>query len=157
MISSKTKAIIGIIVAGWLVVLMGLIAMNATRAEATVTGDLESSLEKMDEMELQGTSLAPMDIWGENTAAVMPICPGITEDEIAQMGVDTKQFTFENGAIPASTNYMLVLPMQGTPVVEKHFVENIDLCSQLSQMQPINPAALMVFLKDPAGAWLLVA
>ena len=46
--TEKTKALIGVIVAGWLVVLMGLVAFNATRAEAAITGDLESSIEKVD-------------------------------------------------------------------------------------------------------------
>lgn len=156
MISQKSKALIGVIVAGWLVVLMGLIVFNATRAEAAVTGDLESSMEKVDDMELHGTSLAPLDVWGENINAVMPICPGVTEENIAQLGVDPALFTYENGAIPEHTNYMLVLPMEGQPIAEKHFRENIDLCGQLQSAQPINPAALMTFIKDPNNTWIMV-
>lgn len=154
--SEKIKALIGVIVAGWLVVMMGLVAFNATRAEAAITGDLESSIEKIEDIDLQGTSLAPIDIWGENISAVMPICPGVTEANIEQLGVDPALFTYENGAIPEHTNYMLVLPTQGEPIAEKHFRKNIDLCGQLQQVQPINPAALMTFIKDPNDTWFMV-
>ena len=156
MLSEKTKALVGVIVAGWLVVLMGLIAFNATRAEAAITGDLESSIEQVEEMDLHGTSLAPLDIWGENISAVMPVCPGVTEDNIAQLGVDPALFAFENGAIPEHSNYMLVLPTQGQPIAEKYFRKDIDLCGQLQSAQPINPAALVTFIKDSNDTWLMV-
>ena len=154
--TEKTKALIGVIVAGWLVVLMGLVAFNATRAEAAITGDLESSIEKVDEIGLHGTSLAPLDIWGENISAVMPICPGVTEENIAQLGVDPAMLTFENGQIPEHSNYMLVLPTEGAPIAEKYFRQNIDLCGQLQSVQPSNPAALVTFIKDPNDTWLMV-
>src|SRR5699024_9117471 len=120
-LSEKTKALVGAIVAGRLVVFMALIAFYDARADIADTGDVESSIQLVEEMDLHGTSLAPLDIWSENISAVMPVCPGVTEDNIAQLGVDPALFAFENGAIPEHSNYMLVLPTQGQPIAEKYF------------------------------------
>src|SRR5690625_5175742 len=156
MMTEKTKALIGVIVAGWLVVLMGLVAFNATRAEAAITGDLESSIEKVDEIGLHGTSLAPLDIWGENISAVMPICPGVTEENIAQLGVDPAMLTFENGQIPEHSNYMLLLPTEGSPIAEQDFRQYFVLFGLMQYVQSINPASLVIFIKGLYDSWFMV-
>ncbi|MDY3128179.1 MAG: hypothetical protein SOW59_08690 [Corynebacterium sp.] len=158
MLSSKTKALIGIVIAGWLVVLLGLIAWSVSRPIPIVQGSVATTLSKMDSINMRTAGVMPLDVYGENIVGVIPVCQGVTPQDLEQgLDVNPAQFSFDNGVIPEAVNYMLLMDKNGETHVEKVMRADIDLCPNPQQIRAYQAGEMMFFVKEPnTKNWILV-
>lgn len=154
---SKTMtAVVAIVAAGWLVIMMAMVAMAATRDADKVQGSLSSTLEEISAAGLTGTAISPFDVYGEDWVAVGFVCPGFTDEMIEkEMNLDPSLFGTE-GEVPEDENYIVVRDQGGAAHVEKFSRDELDLCA--SPMPGYFDSRMMIpMVKTEQGNWVLAS
>lgn len=155
--SKSLKALAGAIVVLFLLAILGLVALSsqAPAESRAVAGGFERAVSAADEADLTITAVSPMDVYGEDFIAAMPVCPGATpEDVTGLLGLNGAPEGMEE-EVPEGTNYLVLIRMDGTAAADAIPQESIDLCAG-GQLPPFNAAQMLPLIKDPStDAWTI--
>ncbi|AKP08091.1 Hypothetical protein Cp262_0424 [Corynebacterium pseudotuberculosis] len=147
------RGLFAAIIVAFLVVIIAMIAMAHGRSGTTnKEGTLESTLHKIGSSNVHVTALSLSDLYGPEWVAGAMICPGATEQSIAQnYGIDTTDLHLNGGQVPEDVNYIVMASGDGDIRFEQLNRNEIDVCS-VGPQGGFETSSLIPFIKQD-GVW----
>ncbi|ADK28208.1 hypothetical protein [Corynebacterium pseudotuberculosis] len=147
------RGLFAAIIVAFLVVIIAMIAMAHGRSGTTnKEGALESTLHKIGSSNVHVTALSLSDLYGPEWVAGAMICPGATEQSIAQnYGIDTTDLHLNGGQVPEDVNYIVMASGDGDIRFEQLNRNEIDVCS-VGPQGGFETSSLIPFIKQD-GVW----
>lgn len=158
--SKNLKALAGVIIVGFLVIVLGMAALAAADRPAGgvsfPSGGLTRATEAAESAKLNATAVAPADVYGFEFQAAMPVCPRSTPEDVQKaLGLPTAPEGLPS-VVEQDTNYLLLIRQDGSSVADEISRDLIDLCGGPG-IQPLPTNSLLPLVKDEQGKWNLVA
>lgn len=147
------RGLLAAIIVAFLVVIIVMIAMAHGRSGTTnKEGALESTLRKISSSGVHATALSLSDLYGPEWVAGAMICPGATEQSIAQnYGIDTTDLHLNGGKVPEDVNYLVMASGDGDIRFEQLNRNEVDVCS-VGPQGGFETSSLIPFIKQD-GVW----
>lgn len=143
---------------GAMVLAMAGLIINAESPERSfaAAGSLERTVTALDEQGLNVAALSAADVYGLEWIAGAFVCPGETEESIAQQyQVDTAELNLDGEPVPEDTNYLMLLNAEESVAFDEIDRADIDFCAQ-----PLpglfDTRGLMPMFKADDGQWMLL-
>lgn len=156
--SKSLKTLAGVIIVLFLLAVAGLIFL-AGRAPAQAhfaTGGIERATAAADEAGMRLTAVSPMDVYGEEFVAAVPVCPGTTP----KLVMDTYGLPETPEGLPSQvdleSNYLVLVRNDGTSAADHIARASVDFCAA-GQVPPFNAAQMLPLMKTPAGGWVIAS
>lgn len=158
--TKQLKALAGVIIVGFLLIVVGMAAMSAYQRPAGGTafpsGGLERAVIAAEDANLTATAAAPMDIYGFDFQAAVPVCPRATPQSVQEtLGLPVAPEGLPN-TVEQDTNYLLLVRQDGSSVADEISRDTIDMCAG-QQVQPFNAGTLIPLMKDEQDTWIMVS
>ncbi|GAB3942328.1 hypothetical protein [Corynebacterium tapiri] len=156
--TKSLKILAGIIIAGFLVAILGLVALaqRAPVQAALPTGGIERAVAAADDAHLHLTAVSPMDAYGEEFVAAAAVCPRATpESVVEQLGLPSAPEGLPD-KVDQDSNYILLIREDGTSAADHISRDRVDLCSG-PQVPPFNAVQMLPLAKTEDGGWVLAA
>ena len=134
-----------VVIGGFAVFLAALIVLPMVRtadAESKEPSTVAQSLSTYPK-NLDFAMFIPQDVYGPEWSAAAAVCPGITEEQLKERGVETGNLNidFVDGAVPDDVNYMLLVSQYNEFKAEKLSRAKVDLCDGFLQQLKTPEAA----------------
>lgn len=130
-----------------------LIVASMNRAASPIEGTMASTLEEMPNLDM--VAVAPADVYGDNYKGALFVCPGMTEEMLAELHAPEGSFDFVDGKIPEGINYIVPVDAAGNMYVERADRKDIDVCSTQQIQGGVDAFSMVPFARNGAG-WVLV-
>lgn len=156
--SKSLKALAGVIIVLFLLAVAGLIFLSTRAPEQASfpSGGVERATAAADEAGLNLTAVSPMDAYGDEFVAAVPVCPGTTP----QLVMDTFGLPETPEGLPDNvdleSNYLLLIREDGTSAADEMSRSAVDFCGS-GQLPPFNAAQMLPLMKSEEGGWVLAA
>ena len=124
-----------VVIGAFAVFLAALIALPMVRtpeAESQEPSTVAKSLNTYPK-DLDYAMFIPQDVYGEEWNAIAAVCPGTTEEQLKNGGVETDglNIDFVDGAVPDDVNYLLRVSVNNEFKAEKLPRAKVDMCDGL--------------------------
>lgn len=156
--SKSLKTLAGVIIVLFVLAVAGLIALASRAPEQAnfPSGGVERAARAADDAGLHLTAVSPMDAYGAEYVAAVPICPGTTPELV----VDTFGLPEAPEGMPDQVdldmNYLVLLREDGTSAADAIARSAVDFCSA-GQLPPFNAAQMLPLMKTDEGGWVLAS
>lgn len=141
-----------------MVLVMAGMIINAESPDRSFAGagSLERTVTALDDQGLNVTALAPADVYGQGWVAGAFVCPGETEESVAQQyQVDSANLDLGEESVPEDTNYLMLINAEGLTAFDEIDRADIDFCAQpLTGI--FDARGLMPMFKGEDGQWMLL-
>lgn len=156
-LSSRLKSAVVLISAIFLVAIVGMVA--STHYSTTLVkkaSPLTTALNGIEANGLNATAVALADIYGEDIAAAVPVCPYETPEQISSMiDADVSGLNIPATGVPRTKNFLIMADHNGNLSMDGFDIDEVNLCMS-KQRQAIPGFNLVPFIKDQqTGAWVL--
>lgn len=126
-----------VVIGAFAVFLAALIALPMVRtpeAESKEPSTVAQSLNTYPK-HLDYATFIPQDVYGEEWNPIVGVCPGATEEQLQNIGVETDglNIDFVDGAVPDDVNYLLRVSVNNEFKAEKLPRAKVDMCDRLLQ------------------------
>lgn len=126
-----------VVIGGFAVFLAALIVLPMVRTADAETKEPSTVAQSLNTFpkHLDFAMFIPQDVYGPEWSAAAAVCPGATEEQLKQAGVETGNLNidFADGAVPEDVNYMLLGSQNGEFKAEKLPRAKVDLCDGFLQ------------------------
>ncbi|OFP63339.1 hypothetical protein HMPREF2978_11110 [Corynebacterium sp. HMSC074C01] len=117
-----------VVIGGFAIVLGLLIALSMTRSPEEPSSTLGEALDTYPK-NLSFSALLVPDVYGQDWIAGLVVCPGATEQQLGEGGVDVAGIDFVDGKVAEDENYFVTVSVNQEYQVEKLNRSQVDLCS----------------------------
>lgn len=126
-----------VVIGGFAVFLAALIVLPMVRTAGAETKEPSTVAQSLNTFpkHLDFAMFIPQDVYGQEWGAAAAVCPGATEEQLKQAGVETGNLNidFADGAVPEDVNYILLGSQNGEFKAEKLSRAKVDLCDGFLQ------------------------
>ena len=126
-----------VVIGGFAVFLAALIVLPMVRTADAETKEPSTVAQSLNTFpkHLDFAMFIPQDVYGQEWGAAAAVCPGATEEQLKQAGVETGNLNidFADGAVPEDVNYILLGSQNGEFKAEKLSRAKVDLCDGFLQ------------------------
>ncbi|MDO5031257.1 hypothetical protein [Corynebacterium sp.] len=133
--SKVAQFITTVVIGGFAVFLALLIALTQFRDKPLMESTVAATLEKYPD-NLQFAVLVPQDVYGDRWMQGLVVCPGTTEQDLKESGLDPMGVDFVDGKVPEGAGYYLAVDQFGSAAAEKMDPQSIDMCGVLAEYIP---------------------
>lgn len=156
--SKSLKTLAGVIIVLFVLAVAGLIFMSTRAPEqaSLPTGGVERATAAADDAGLNLTAVSPMDAYGTEFVAAVPVCPGTTP----QLVMDTYGLPEAPEGLPdqveLDSNYLVLVREDGTSAADQIDRSSVDFCAA-GQVPPFNAVQMLPLMKTEQGGWVVAS